>query len=248
MAEPPVERAVVSNLRRLCEQRADAVVHVGWQDEIVVRDGGIAWIGSARVPPLGALPTVSRPVAGSGWARVRLPETTDPNAAPPDPATMSDRLWERICRAAVVDAGLVVLDSTRQVRTQSWDIPRWSHLMPVTPLPEVLAETARRRRVLSRVAAVVTPESILRKKAVGHSSDTISLSAPQWSLLTAVREREEVSELAGRTAFGLFATTLLAYTLIRVGVLAAAGGTGSNAGLASGSVFLGAAVAPVGEA
>jgi hypothetical protein len=98
----------------------------------------------------------------------------------------------------------------------------------------LLAEVDRRRAVLDQIAARVTPESVLVRVEtlpVGR----LRLSAAQWELMRAVDGSSPVAALARVVGRGVFGTTLEAYGLVRLGVLAPAGGTSETPGDAPGT-------------
>jgi hypothetical protein len=93
----------------------------------------------------------------------------------------------------------------------------------------LLAEVGRRRAVLHQIATRVTPESLLvRAETLPHHR--IRLSAAQWELVRAVDGSSSVAGLAQVLGRGVFGTTLEAYGLVRLGVLAPAGGTSHTPG------------------
>jgi hypothetical protein len=129
---------------------------------------------------------------------------------------------EAIVHAATVDA-VTELCRGEQSWQAGWRFRsgqgHW--LGDVRPLevPTVVREVDRRRAILEQIQARVAPESVL-VRAPRLPLSRLQLSAAQWDLIRTTDGASSVCSLAWVLGRGIFATTLEAYALIRLGVLA----------------------------
>ena len=100
-------------------------------------------------------------------------------------------------------------------------------------LDALLAEVARRQRVLGQLSVVLTADTALARSP--HiRPDAIGVSALQWALLIRVRHGSTPRDLAWDLSRSVFGTTVEAYRLLARQLLSVAGPRPDSAGEAPG--------------
>jgi hypothetical protein len=86
----------------------------------------------------------------------------------------------------------------------------------------VLAEVERRRQILRQLGPVITADTPVVRDAA-RDSPSFQVSAPQWALLVRVGEGATPRTLAMTLDRSVFGTTIEAYRLLTLGLLAVPG-------------------------
>lgn len=99
---------------------------------------------------------------------------------------------------------------------------RPSAAVPGIGVEDLLAEVARRQRILHQLAPVVTADTVVARNPFLHAPD-IGVLAPQWALLIRVRDGSTPRSLAWDLGRSVFGTTLEVYRLLALRLLSPAG-------------------------
>jgi hypothetical protein len=120
-----------------------------------------------------------------------------------------------------VDATLELLSAqARHAKFRSSRIPDTSPACDV-PLEDLLAEVARRQRVLRQLSGVLTTDTALARNPAIRA-ESIRVSALQWALLIRVRDGSTPRGLAWDLSRSVFGTTAEVYRLLNRGLLSVA--------------------------
>jgi hypothetical protein len=120
----------------------------------------------------------------------------------------------------VADAALDLLDSqSSPARFRSAGAPP-SRLAEGFSAASLLAEVSRRQHLLEQLAAIIRPDTTVVRHA-RLASERVQVSALQWSVLVRVRDGSTPRALAWELRRSVFGTTVDAYRLLALGVLAA---------------------------
>jgi hypothetical protein len=180
---------------------------------IYFRDGTVVLARSTRTPG----PSIP---AGLG------PPALDVAAAGPDGAMAGGTPYLRLAAALAVaeptvDATVELLSSeSRYAKFRSARTPV-SDSAPGLSVEGLLAEVARRQRVLHQLSSVVTADTAVARNPDLNTPD-IRVSALQWALLIRIREGSTPRALAWELGRSVFGTTLEIYRLLALRLLSAA--------------------------
>lgn len=189
---------MAARLRKLEESQSTGMLPMSGrgQGTIFFRGGQVVYAESNRTPT-----GDQEPVAGPSLARI---------------ASLLV-LTER-----TVDAATELLSGeSRCAKFRQSDALPPVQLRPM-PVDALLAEVDRRRRVLSQLAAVITADTRVVRN---ESSDwpRIQVSPPQWALVVRAGDGTTPRALAMELGRSVFATTIEAYRLLALGLLAVPG-------------------------
>ncbi len=178
---------------------------------IYFRDGTVVLARSTRTPGPSVSASVAAPPASS---------------APADAAT-GDTPFTRLAAALAVaeptvDATVELLSSESRFAKFRVTKTPVSTAIPGIGVGALLAEVARRQRVLPPLATVVTADTVVARNPFLNAPD-IGVLAPQWALLIRVRDGSTPRSLAWELGRSVFGTTLEVYRLLALRLLAPAG-------------------------
>jgi hypothetical protein len=239
---------ITARLRKLAAARSTgALPFAGSCDgAIYFEDGMISYAESGRTPgpvvpvdavgPLG--PVVpgfgpDRPGPGAdGAGSVDGPDGPDgPDTLPP-----FDRLVRMLAiTEPTVDAALELLSGESRLAKFRPFRTAPPGLTSRIPLEGLLAEVARRQRLLKQLSALITADTaVARNRDLG--SPSVQVSALQWALLIRVGQESTPRGLAWELNRSVFGTTTEIYRLLALRLLAvvthpASGGTGALTGI-----------------
>lgn len=208
---------VTARLRKLAAARSTGALPFSGACDgaIYFEDGMISYAESGRTPSP-VIPVVPV-VPGFGPDRSR-PGTSDTDGA--DGAQPFGRLVKMLTMAEpTVDAALeLVSGESRFSKFRPSRTPP-PPLMSRIPLESLLAEVARRQRVLGQLAAVITADTaVVRNRDM--RSPSVQVSALQWSLLIRVGSGSTPRGLAWELNRSVFGTTTEIYRLLALRLLA----------------------------
>jgi hypothetical protein len=194
---------VTGRLRKLAAARSTGTLPFSGRSDGVLyfRDGKVAYAESNRTP--GPAPHASPESAGD------LP--------PLSRITAILAITE-----PTVDAALELLSAqSRYARFRPSKVPDTGLASDIS-LEALLAEVARRQRILKQLSTVLTADTALARNPHIHP-ESIRVSALQWSLLIRVRHGTTPRELAWDLSRSVFGTTAEAYRLLTRRLLSVAG-------------------------
>ena len=206
---------VTGRLRKLAAARGTGTLPFSGRSDGVVyfRDGNVAYAESNRTPgppphaypePVQDLPPLSRITA--------ILAITEPT----------------------VDAALELLSAqSRYARFRPSRVPDTSPASDIS-VEALLAEVARRQRVLQQLSAVLTADTALARNPQIHP-EAIRVSALQWSLLIRVRHGTTPRDLAWDLGRGVFGTTVEVHRLLVRRLLSVVGDPPGSVGRAGAS-------------
>ncbi|HTU75701.1 MAG TPA: helix-turn-helix domain-containing protein [Trebonia sp.] len=223
---------IAARLRKLAAARSTGTLPVSGPAEgaIVLRGGHVVHAESSRTPPwrtvdLAALgltqaeagPSPAR--AGTSLAGPSRAGEAVPEAAEPSTGMLAGLL---AVTEPIIDAATELLSTkSRYTKFRRSDVPGTVQPYPI-PVAALLAEAERRHRVLSQLAAVVTADTpVIRGASLGRPR--LQVSAPQWALVVGMSDGMTPREVAMRLGRSVFATTIEAYRLVELGLLAVTG-------------------------
>lgn len=190
---------VAARLRKLAAARSTGMLPFSGHGDgaIYFRDGEVACAESDQTPPAGPVPDGDLPPLARISAALAMTEPT-------------------------VDAALDLLSAqARYGKFRPSRVPD-AGLTPDMPLEVLLAEVARRQRVLRQLSAVLTPDTALARNP-RISPESIRVSALQWALLIRVGSGSTPRDLAWALGRSVFGTTAEAYRLLARRLLLVAG-------------------------
>jgi hypothetical protein len=147
--------------------------------------------------------------------------------APPEGVAGGPTAYTRLAAALAVAEPTVdataelLISESRFAKFRSGRAPV-SDTTPGLAVENLLAEVARRRRILGQLAPVVTADSTVARISHLHTPD-IRVSALQWALLIRVRDGSTPRSLAWELGRSVFGTTLEIYRLLALRLLSAGG-------------------------
>jgi hypothetical protein len=194
---------VTGRLRKLAAARSTGTLPFSGRSDGVVyfRDGKVAYAESNRTP---------------GPAPHAYPESAE-DLPPLSRITAILAITE-----PTVDAALELLSAqSRYARFRPSKIPDTGLTSDIS-LEALLAEVARRQRVLKQLSTVLTADTALARNPHIHP-ESIRVSALQWSLLIRVRHGTTPRDLAWDLSRSVFGTTAEAYRLLTRRLLSVAG-------------------------
>ena len=207
---------VTGRLRKLAAARSTgSLAFSGRSDGVVYfRDGKVAYAESSRTP--GPVPHAYR--------------------EPPGDLPPLSRITDILAIAEpTVDAALELLSTqSRYARFRSSRVPDTGPASDIST-EALLAEVARRQRILEQMSAVLTADTALARNPHIHP-ESVRVSALQWSLLIRVRHGTTPRALARDLSRSVFGTTAEVYRLMARQLLSVAGdpaGPRGSAGLAA---------------
>jgi hypothetical protein len=194
---------------------------------VALSRGFIAEVTSRRAPGVGALLIGSGRVDEVAWYEF---ERGDDVLTKP-PAGLARLEWDAAVHESSVDA-------LRELLSMTISEADLGHAVAEDGLrtagkafrfPDLLVEVVRRQNVLMQVSGVLTPDSTVARSHLinGHAAQ---VSAHQWQLLKAVGSDSTVRELAWATGRSVFATTVVAYQLVTLGLLSTDAQSAASAG------------------
>ena len=231
---------IATRLRKLAAARSTGMLPFTGDNDgaICFRDGRVVFARAKRTPgpsvPEGLEPALAagRPGQAGGW---------------PDQASTAGpfgRLGALLAATEpTLDAALELLSSeSRYGKFRPTEFLGFSPARSI-PLEWLLAEVARRQRLLRQLSAVLTPDTtVVRNPQL--SEPGIQVSARQWAVLIRVREGATPRDLAWELSRSVFGTTAEVYRLLALRLLSAAGqpaesgeGTGPGGSRAPGPVL-----------
>ena len=193
---------VAARLREIATARGTGMLPSSGRSDGVIyfRDGNVAYAESSRTPGPAAhadqVPALDPPLT---WimAILAIAEPT-------------------------VDAALELLcASSRYARFRSSRVPD-AGLAPDISLEALLAEVARRQRVLKQLSGALTADTALARNP-RIRPESIRMSALQWALLIRVRHGSTPRDLAWDLSRSVFGTTAEVYKLLARRLLSVAG-------------------------
>jgi hypothetical protein len=193
---------VETQLRNLAAAGRDGVLRVSGGEgsgAIHLREGVVAYAESDSVPGMAD--------RLAGW-------TADGRAAP----TLTERGW--VAREATADAAACLLSgSPRYGRFRAAEVT-----VPDTlgmPVPELLAEVARRREIIGQMSAVLTADTAVRRDPLLRLQ-AVQVSAAQWALLIRMAGWRTPRSLAVELGGSVFGATIEVFRMIRLSLVSAA--------------------------
>jgi hypothetical protein len=210
----------------------------------VAQRTGTAWLNGQNV---GALHFRDGRVAGaelegSAWCRTRLvasgrlsaaewdeferawsrPPAEPRPGAPPVPG-MSILEWSALALDGTVEAAFELLPADRgegfgDMVFQPDRIPAWTGSGRAVALPWLSREIGRRQSVLDRLQPFLSADSVL-VRAAPEWLGPVQVSAQQWRVLSALSDGSTARSVGRRTGLGTFAATLVARTLVQLGMI-----------------------------
>jgi hypothetical protein len=208
---------ITARLRKLAAARSTGALPFSGACDgaIYFEDGMISYAESGRTPSP-VIPVVPV-VPGFGPDRTG-PGTSDTDGA--DGTQPFGRLVKMLTMAEpTVDAALELMSS--ESRFSKFRLSRTPPpgLMSRIPLEGLLAEVARRQRVLGQLSAVITADTaVVRNRDM--RSPSVQVSALQWSLLIRVGSASTPRGLAWELNRSVFGTTTEIYRLLALRLLA----------------------------
>ena len=203
---------VSGRLRRIAAARSTGMLPFSGRSDgsIYFRDGKVAYAESARTP---------RPAPH---------DQPGPEQPPLNKITAILAITE-----PTVDAALELLSvQSRYAKFRPSKVPDTGPASDIS-LDALLAEVARRQRVLGQLSVVLTADTALARNP--HiRPEAIRVSALQWALLIRVRHGSTPRDLAWDLSRSVFGTTVEAYRLLARRLLSVAGPRPDSAGEAPG--------------
>jgi hypothetical protein len=202
---------VTGRLRKLAAARSTGTLPFSGRSDGVVyfRDGKIAYAESNRTP---------------GPAPHAYPESAE-DLPPLSRITAILAITE-----PTVDAALELLSAqSRYARFRPSKVPDTGLASDIS-LEALLAEVARRQRILKQLSTVLTADTALARNPHIHP-ESIRVTAMQWSLLIRVRQATTPRDLAWDLSRSVFGTTAEAYRLLTRRLLSVTGDPAGPAGL-----------------
>jgi hypothetical protein len=146
---------------------------------------------------------------------------------PSDEATAGETPYTRLAAALAVAEPTV--DATTELLISESRLTKFrpapapvSDSAPGLDVETLLAEVARRRRILDQLSPVITADSAVAR--IPHlSAPDIRVSALQWALLIRVRDGSTPRSLAWELGNSVFGTTLEIHRLLALRLLSSAG-------------------------
>jgi Domain of unknown function (DUF4388) len=203
---------VTGRLRRIAAARSTGMLPFSGRSDgsIYFRDGKVAYAESTRTPgpALHDQPGPDQPPLNKITAILAITEPT-------------------------VDAALELLSvQSRYAKFRPSRVPDTGPASDIS-LDALLAEVARRQRVLGQLSVVLTADTALARNP--HiRPETIRVSALQWALLIRVRHGSTPRDLAWDLSRSVFGTTVEAYRLLARQLLSVAAPRPDSAGEAPG--------------
>jgi hypothetical protein len=194
---------VTGRLRKLAAARSTGTLPFSGRSDGVLyfRDGKVAYAESNRTP---------------GPAPHAYPESAE-DLPPLSRITAILAITE-----PTVDAALELLSAqSRYARFRPSKIPDTGLASDIS-LEALLAEVARRQRILKQLSTVLTADTALARNPHIHP-ESIRVSALQWSLLIRVRHGTTPRDIAWDLSRSVFGTTAEAYRLLVRRLLSVAG-------------------------
>jgi hypothetical protein len=206
---------------------------------------GTAWLTGHTV---GALyfrggRVVGAELDGSAWCRTQLVAAgrmvpgewdqferawsrppAEPRPGAPPARGMSILEWSALALAGTVEAAFELLPGSRDgaigdMVFQPDRIPAWTGSGRAVELSWLRREIDRRQAVLERLRPVLTPDSAL-VRVNAQRLGPVQVSAQQWRVLSVLPDSSTARSAGRRTGLGTFAATLVARTLIGLGMVA----------------------------
>jgi Domain of unknown function (DUF4388) len=211
---------ITARLRKLAAARSTGALPFSGACEgaIYFEDGVISYAESGRTPSP-VIPVVPV-VPGFGPDRPG-PGTSDTDGAGgADGAQPFGRLVKMLTMAEpTVDAALELVSSESRFSKFRPSRTPPPGLMSRIPVEGLLAEVARRQRVLKQLSAVITADTtVVRNRDI--RSPSVQVSALQWSLLIRVGSESTPRGLAWQLNRSVFGTTTEIYRLLALRLLA----------------------------
>jgi hypothetical protein len=213
---------VITRLRKLAAARSTGSLPFSGSCDgaIYFEDGLVSYAESGRTP--GPVIPVVPVVPGFGPDQPG-PGADGTTAGPVSPQPFS-RLVKMLATAEpTVDAALELMSS--EARLSKFRPSRMPPpgLMSRIPLEGLLAEVARRQRVLKQLSAIITADTaVVRNRDI--RSPSVEVSALQWSLLIRVGDKSTPRGLAWELNRSVFSTTTEVYRLLALRLLAVVAG------------------------
>ncbi|ACY95877.1 MULTISPECIES: hypothetical protein [Thermomonospora] len=179
---------------------------------IYLSEGEVLYAESQRTPALAAWPVIP-------------PDSTGRGASWAEPGAPGSLEWEYSVREATMDAALeLIAGSGRNPPKHRF---RESGTLRIEgtngiPVPALLAEVERRRRVLEQLSALLTPDTVVVRNP-RFDPPALQVSAAQWTLLRHMGDRATPRELALELGCSVFGTTIEVFRLVVLRLLAVAG-------------------------
>lgn len=215
---------ITSRLRKLAAAKSTGTLPFSGRSEgaIYFEDGKVSYAESGRIPGPAA-------ADGPGSAAYLLGPAAADAAIPPPFARLAAIL---AVAEPTVDAALELLSSeSRYAKFRPSKVPARG-LTPSIPLEGLLAEVARRQRVLKQLSAFVTPDTAVARNPQMHAQ-SVRVSALQWALLIRVSHGSTPRGLAWDLSRSVFGTTAEIYRLLTLRLLTAADHSANGAGALS---------------
>jgi len=218
----PDGRATLGRLRQVAAARGTGMLPFSGRTEgaIYFRDGRVAYAESSRTP--GPADHADRAPAAHADPAPAASADPAPAASPAGLPPLSRITAILAITEPTVDAVLELLSArSRCARFRAAGLPA-AGLAPGISLDALLAEVARRQRVLAQVSAVVTADTALAPNP--HlSPESIRVSAWQRALLIRVSPGSTPRDLAWDLGRSVFCTTAEVYRLLARRLLSVAG-------------------------
>jgi len=205
---------IATRLRKLAEDRSTGALPVSGPGDgaVFFRDGQVVHAASSR--------TFQRATGLAAPGSVVARQAADTSADAPASVARLTGLLD--ATEMVVDALTELLSSSsRFAKFRSNDSPPDGEMRPVS-VETLLAEVQRRHELLRQLAPVVTPDTVIACEP-SLSQASVQLSPAQWALLMRADEAATPRGLALALGLSVFATTIEAYRLVDLGLLAVPG-------------------------
>ena len=227
---------IAARLRKLADEKGTGVLPVSGHGDgaIFFADGRVVYAESSRTPVAAHLST--------GLAALGLADVSDAGAASGGgpgglvPARSVSNLTGALAPTeAVIDAVTeLLMKDSRYAKFRHTEDPPPGQVHPL-PVESLLAEVQRRHAVLRQLAPALTPDTAVTRKPT-LDSPAAQVSSAQWGLLVRVGDGATPRGLALHLGRSVFGTTIEAYRLVDLGLLAVsgtaalppAGGAGAN--------------------
>jgi hypothetical protein len=210
---------IAARLRKLADEKSTGVLPVsGHGDGAIFFSGGrVVYAESSHTPLAAHLST--------GLAALGLADVSDLGAGSGGlvPARSVSSLTGALAPTeAVIDAVTeLLMKDSRYAKFRHAEDPPPAQVHPL-PVESLLAEVQRRHAVLRQLAPVLTPDTAVTRKPT-LDSPAAQVSSAQWGLLVRVGDGATPRGLALHLGRSVFGTTIEAYRLTELGLLAVTG-------------------------
>jgi hypothetical protein len=216
---------IAARLRKLAAAESTGMLPVSGRGDgaIYFRGGQVVYAESTRTPT-----SAQRAVglAALGLASEDARGTTAGATATGAELVLRPSLGRLVSVLALTEPTIdaiteLLSNESRYAKFRQSDVPPVAPMGPI-PVEMALAEVERRRQVLRQLAPFITADMPIVRDA-SRESPCFQVSAPQWALLVRVGNGTTPRALAMTLGHSVFGTTIEAYRLLALGLLAVPG-------------------------